>query len=231
VTDKPPLSPLVALGVLGLIGCTKPPAPAEQRFEATLRVTSDDASPLPGAKFSLAGKPFGETDLAGTLSVRLRGTEGQMVRLSLECPEGYAAPEHLSPLRLTQTRRMGQSTPQPLTLDAVCTRQTRKVALIVQGPPGTPLPVQVNGTQLTSTDVDGNAHLLLEVDRSQRTVTARLDTQSVPDLVPQNPERVFELSGRDSLLFFAPELTKVRRPAPRRAAPAAPRRHIPYRID
>jgi hypothetical protein len=227
---KPVLARLFPASLWLLSSCAEPPAPTEQRFDATLRVTTDDAAPLASAKFALNDKPFGVTDRAGTLSVRLRGTEGQTVRLSIQCPEGYSPPERLPPLRLTQTRRMGERTPQPLTLDAVCTRQTRKVALVVHALPDATLPVEIDGKTITSTDIDGNAHLLLEVDRGQRTVTARLNTSEKPDLLPQNPERVFELSGRDSVLLFAPELTRVRRSSPRRRAPAQPR-HVPYRID
>ncbi len=231
MSPRSALSSLLAIGLGLLSSCAEPPAPAELRFDATLRVTTDDADPLANAKFALNGKPFGVTDLTGALSVRLRGTEGQTVRLSLECPEGYSPPERLPPLRLTQTRRMGQTRPQPLALDAVCTRQTRKVALVVRALPEATLPIEIDGKVVTSTDADGNAHLLLEVDRSRRTVSARLNTSQRTDLLPQNPERVFELSGRDSVLVFAPELTKVRRAPPRPAAPPPPRRHVPYRID
>jgi hypothetical protein len=224
------LTRFVASAACLLASCAAPAARSEQRFEATLRVTTDDAEPLSGAKFALNDKPFGSTDRTGTLTVRLRGTEGQAVRLSLTCPEGYSLPEHIPTLRLTQTRRMGQSAPQPLTLDAVCTRETRRVALVVHALPDAILPVEVDGKALTSTDRDGNAHLLLEVDRSQRVVTARLDTSRQPHLSPQNPERRFELTGRDSVLFFAPELSEVRREGPRRSVQPPPR-HVPYRIE
>jgi hypothetical protein len=222
-------SRLLAASVWLLASCGAPSA-SEQRFDATLRVTTDDAQPLSGAKFALNARPFGSTDRTGTLSVRLRGNEGQTVPLSLTCPEGYSAPQGIPALRLTRTRRLGQSTTPPLTLDAVCTRKTRNVALVVHSLPDKGLPVEVDGKVMATTDRDGNAHLLLEVDGSQRTLTARLDTSHQPNLVPQNPERSFELSGRDSVLFFAPELTEAPRKPPRRRS-SAPPRHVPYRLD
>lgn len=213
-----------------LASCDTRSAPPEQSFEATLRVTTDDAEPLAGAGFSLNAKRFGATDRTGTLSVLLRGSEGQTVQLSLACSEGYSPPESLPALRLTRTRRIGQSGTKPLTLDAVCTRRARAVVLVVHALAGKSLPVEIDGNAVGATDADGNAHLLLEVDRSRRTVTTRLDTSRQPNLLPQNPERSFELSGRDSVLLFAPELHDVPPRAPRRPS-SIPRRHVPDRLD
>ena len=230
MSSRVTLTRLVAVSAWWLASCDTRSATSEQSFEAILRVTTDDAEPLFGASFALNAKPFGATDRTGTLSVLLRGSEGQTVRLSLACPDGYSPPEGLPTLRLTRTRRMGQSGTQPITLDAVCTRRTRAVALVVHALPGKSLPVEVDGKALGSTDADGNAHLLLEVDRSRRTVTTRIDTSTQPSVLPQSPERTFELSGRDSVLYFAPELHDVPPKAPHRPI-SVPRRHVPYRID
>lgn len=219
---------MLAAASMGLAGCSSAPPPPTQRFETILRVTSDDEEPLPRAQFAVNDHPFGVTGPNGTLSVVLRGTEGQLARLTLTCPLGYSAPEALPPLRLTTVRRPGEATPQPLTLDAVCTRDTRRVGLVVRSLPGTALPVLVDGKPITTTDPDGNAHVLLEVDRSQRALTVRLDTSKRTDLMPQNPERRFELNGRDNVLYFAPELQEPKRPVARRSAP---KKHVPYRLE
>ncbi len=162
--------------------------PREQKLRSDpARLPRTTPSRFPGRAFALNAKPFGATDRTGALSVFLRGSEGQTVRLSLACPEGYSPPEALPALRLARTRRLGHGGIQPLTLESVCTRRARAVALIVHALPGKSLPVEVDGKAVSSTDADGNAHLLLEVDRSRRMVTTRLDTIGEPSLLPHEP--------------------------------------------
>lgn len=215
------------------LACGGAPEPAEQRFETTLRVVSDEGHSLAGARFSLGQQVLGTTGSAGTLTVRVRGSEGQALRLALDCPEGYSPPPALPPLRLTRTRQLDGRGSQALSFEAACTRRTRNVALVVHATNGVALPVLVNGAEQAKTDADGNAHVLLVFDRDQRSVTVELDTTARPELRPAKPERVFELAGHDAVLLFEPSFTST--PAKRAARPARaagpPARHVPYRID
>jgi hypothetical protein len=222
----------IALTGLALVAtaCGESPETLDERFDTTLRVVSDDAEPLGGAKFTLGKQELGTTGTAGTVSVRLRGTEGQILRLSVECPEGYAPPQAVPPLRLTRARRVDGRT-EPLSFETTCTRQTRNVALVVRAVNGDALPVLINGTERATTDADGNAHLLLHVDRGERALTVKLDTTARPELKPAKPERTFELSGRDAIVLFEPSFVTTRaKRSPRPAGTSAPR-HVPYRLD
>jgi hypothetical protein len=221
----------VACLAQGISACGSPPEVTYQRFEATLRVVSDDAEPLGGAKFSLGKQALGTTSSAGTLAVRLRGTEGQMLPLALDCPEGYAGPATVPSLRLTRTRRVDGRTTEPLSLEAVCARKTRDVTVVVHATNGHALPVLINGTEHVTTDADGNAHLLLRIDRGERTFTVKLDTTARPELKPAKPERTLELSGRDAIVLFEPSFVVTPSKRPARPTPAPTRRHVPYRID
>ncbi len=215
--------------------CGEAPPPTEQRFEAGLSAVTDEGQPLAGARFLLDKQVLGSTSQSGTLTVRLRGSEGKLLRLSMECPSGYSPPEALPPLRLTQTRRVGEAGPQPLSVKATCTREMRTVAVVIRAEKGTDLPVQVDGKAAGTTDADGNAHVLLNVDRGTRSITVGFDTTTRPELLPKNPQRVYELGGRDAVVLFEPAFTLAppkrvprRSPAP---SPAAPPRHVPYRLD
>jgi hypothetical protein len=66
-----------------------------------------------------------------------------------------------------------------LSFETICTRQTRNVALVVHAVDGDTLPVLINGTEHATIDADGNAHLLLQVDRGERAVTVRVDLEKV----------------------------------------------------
>jgi hypothetical protein len=222
---------LHAFGALLALACGAAPDPAEQRFDAELRVTSDDGNPLGGARFGTGKQELGTTSSAGTLSVRLRGNEGQALKLAVSCPEGYLQPTAVAPLRLTRTRRVGHEGFQSLAYDVTCARRTRSVALVVHAAGAGALPVLVDGKPQSSTDAEGNAHLLLELDRQDQQVHVKLDTAAHPELRPASPERTFDLGDQDALLLFEPELSQAPLKRRARAVSAQPSRHIPYRVD
>ena len=73
------------------------------------------------------------------------------------------------------------------------------------------------------------AHVLLQLDRDVRKVSVTLDTTEQPRLRPQNPSRTFELHGKDAILVMDQPFSAPSRPTVRLGA--APKRHIPYKIQ
>jgi hypothetical protein len=200
----------------------------DDRFEISLRATSDDALPLAGAKFATSKSNLGQTSGSGVVNVRLRGAEGQTLAVAVTCPSGYESSGELPPLRLTRTRRVGEAVAQPLAVEATCIRKLRDVVLVVRAESAPNLPVHVDGKPAATT-TDGMAHLLLQLDRDVRQVSVTLDTTDQPKLRPQNPSRTFELHGRDAVLVMDQSFSAA--PKPQNRNPPAPRRHIPYRVQ
>lgn len=75
------------------------------------------------------------------------------------------------------------------------------------------------------------AALSCDWDRKARTLSASLDTSGRPELKPQKPSRVFELTERDAILIFDQSFATPKRARMARPPRAAAKRHIPYRVD
>jgi len=202
--------------------------PKADAFEVELRARNDDGVPLAGAAWAHSGQTLGETGADGALRLTLRGREGQSMQTSIACPRGYAAPDTTPPVRLAHTRRISDKQEQPVTVEAVCTRAAREIALVVHTERGPALPVLVDGKPAGSTDADGNAHVLLRVDRSMRKLDVAVDTSARADLTPKSPARSFELDGRDGVLVFAENFTQSLAAKPK--AQARPK-YVPYRVN
>lgn len=215
-----------AVFLVSTLGCSS--KTADDRFEISLRATSDDALPLPDVAFTTGKSNLGKTSNSGVVNVRLRGAEGQTLPVTVTCPSGYESSGELSPLRLTRTRRIGEAVAQPLTVEAICIRKLRDVVLVVRTDSASNLAVQVNGKP-AATATGGTAHLLLQLDRDVRQVSVTLDTTEQPKLRPQNPSRTFELHGKDTILVMDQSFTDS--PKPHHRNSPAPRRHIPYRVQ
>lgn len=206
------------------------PAPSEAEFSVVFKTTSEDGEPLATVALSAGGKPLGASDASGRLTARLQGSEGQSLDVKAICPEGYASPEAASPIRLSHVRALGKASLEPIAYQVVCERKLEQIAIAVRAEHGKELPVLVNGIPKGVTDRDGQAHLLVEVDRDVPSLRVELDTTLAPASLPQNPSRVFELHGEDAILIFEQKFTEA---APLRARPAAPAppRHVPQRLD
>lgn len=215
-----------ALLLFSTIGCSS--KTTDDRFEISLRAISDDMTPLADVAFATGKSNLGRTSNSGVVNVRLRGTEGQTLPVTVTCPGGYESSGELSPLRLARTRRVGQTLAQPLTVEATCIRKLRDVVLVVRAENASNLAVHVDGKPAATT-TDGTAHLLLQLDRDVRQVSVTLDTTDQPKLRPQNPSRTFDLHGKDTVLVMDQSFTAS--PKPQHRNSRAPRRHIPYRVQ
>ena len=196
-----------------------------------LRVRNDDGEPLAGAILTSERKKLGVTDGRGLLERSIPGNEGQTLLAIVTCPQGYEGPKAPIPVRLTKTRRVEAAAPRPTRIEATCRRKTRQLVLVVRTTGGAELPVLVEGVPAATTNRDGNAHVLVEVDSGVRSLAVTLDTTNHRDLAPKSPRRLFDLDGDDALLVMEQGF-RGSTPGPRGNRPAArPRRHIPTRVD
>lgn len=215
---------------LGVAGCgAANESVSVQRFEIALSAVTDGGEPLSGVQFASRSQRLGVTAESGRLDIKLSGSEGKTFPISATCPKGFAAPEKLPALRLATRRAIGATRPQPIPFEVVCTKSLRDYVLVVHTNQSS-LPVIVDGQTKAATDADGNAHVALQLDRSVRSVNVTIDTSGRSQLKPLSPSRTFELDGRDAVLLVGQDFSQPKaRVTPR--PPAAPERHIPYRLD
>ena len=224
------LCQLPAIVLLGaLLGCSSHPKQhLASEFKVELHAESDGGNVLQGVNVYSSHRLLGQTNNAGRLDFVLHGTEGQIEPIEWGCPEGYVATEHTKTLRLAHTKSVAISTPQPLKLDATCSRQMREVVVVVHGEQANTIPVMVDGKIASVTSSDGFAQVLLNVDRAILSVTVGLDTNTRPNLKPKNPTRKYDLSPNDTLLIFDQKFSALQ---PTRAIVRKESRHVPYRVD
>lgn len=202
-------------------------------FDVVLKATSDDGDPLQGVRFTTGASSIGTTNANGTVSVNMRGSDGQNLPISATCPDGYVSPEQASTLKLTEVRRVNQERPASLGIDVTCIRKLREIVLVVRTANAPSLPVDVGGKTVGKTDNEGSTHVRLQLDRDVRSLSVSLATNDSPTLRPQNPSRVYELDGQDAMLLLGQSFTVERKsPAKRRVATSATAgKHVPYKID
>lgn len=220
-------------GVLALsmssVGCNES-APTDQPFRLELSAVADDGTPLSQVRFHSGDRKLGATTETGRVVVKLRGQEGTTLPIEAHCPDDYSSPEPES-LRLARVKSVRGGETSPVRFEAVCRRQTRDVVLVVRAEGGADLPVTIDGQVRGTTDESGNAHVVLSVQQEEEDVAVSLDTSDDQSLRPQNPRRVFELSGRDTIALFHQSFSQAqpkRRATPKRAP--SKRRHVPYRM-
>lgn len=202
-------------------------------FDVELKATSDDGELLEGVKFATSSSTIGTSNAKGTVSVNMKGSDGQSLPITTTCPDGYVGPEQTSTLKLTEVRRVNQENPSALGIAVTCTRKLREVVLVVRTTNAASLPVDVGGKTVGTTDENGNAHVRLQLDREVRSLSVSLGTNDSPALRPQNPSRVYELDGQDAILLVDQSFTIDRKVVvKKRVASSVPRaKHIPYKID
>jgi len=219
----------VFAAALAVTACSAAPAPPRD-FAVELTVHSDDGSAVADVTLARGRQSLGKTDAEGRLRLRLAGAEGEVVPLAVTCPDRFVPPGVALSVRLTTTRRVGKSQPQAQKIEATCARRTRDVVVIVHAPGGETLPVKVNGLDAGTTDVRGDAQVVLRVERDLKALDVELDTTARPQLLPANPRKLVALDARDGILLVEQPFSLRRAGAPA-SRPRAQRRHVPTRID
>jgi len=219
------LSALVACCLLS--GCATTSAEAGQRFDIDVQVESDPSKPLASVAIMQGSAELGRTAADGSVRVALRGRNGDVVSLRVECPEGYASPD--KPLSITLRPLVGPSVvPQ---YRAQCEPLLRTLVVAVRAKGGADLPVKHLGREIARTDAAGTAHALLKVPPSEQ-VTLVLDT-AAPErdrLRPKSPEYTLVMPARDQVAVFDQSFTELAPPVVKRK-PQAPKTVGPVKIE
>ncbi|MFO0604000.1 MAG: hypothetical protein U0324_12540 [Polyangiales bacterium] len=212
---------LAAAAALAVGGCSSQQAPT--LFSVTLRVMTDQR-PMPGAQVVIRDRPQGTTDAQGSFRMRMAGTEGAVVEVTVRCPEGFQSPAEAVrvPLRsAVSLDRNAQATGIETTIQ--CPPDQRVAAVIVRTPNRANLPVVFQGREVTRTDLQGVAHMIFKV-HPRDVLAFRIDTSSQPQLRPASP--TFTVATRDGDDVYVSTLNFEEAAAPRQvrrpARPSAP---------
>ncbi len=210
-----------------LVSCSEPPPPP--RFLVTFLAESDPGHPLAGVVFHGPKGPLGTTSEDGKVSVAIRGREGTTVSFRVECPSGYVAQQERIDVKLTRLLGAVPGEQQGLRVSVRCPPAERSLVVAIQAKGGSGLPVEVDGRDVTRTDQDGIAHLLLRAPPGRRFVI-RLDTTERERLRPKSPSRVVSIADYDKITVFSQpfeEKRKRRRRRRRKKRPPAPIGPVP----
>ncbi len=191
-------------------------------FVVSVLVESDPGSPVTGATVSSRGAALATTGDEGRVRLELGGSEGELVSLNVNCPDGYHAPAEpitFSLLRLTG----GASAPE---YRARCAPTSRSVVVAVRAEHGPDLPVTYMGREVARTDGSGAAHVLLDL-KPGTSFRLTLDTSESDALRPRSPSETFSVPDRNGIQVFEREFQvsrKKNRVRRRKKRPAGPRR-------
>ncbi|MGC4089347.1 MAG: hypothetical protein QM756_15960 [Polyangiaceae bacterium] len=207
-----------ALGTLALLaGCARSQL-EPTTYSLTAVVESDPGVPLAGAAILRENSVLGTTGADGKASLRVRGAEGETLRLELRCPTGHRAPSGWLDVNL---RKLDDAS-KPPSYKLVCQPEQRLLVVAVRASNGPNLPVLYLGKEIGRTDSNGVTHVQVRARPGERFELA-LDTAQSPKLIPQHPTAVFVAKAEDELLLFE-QAFKVPQPKQtRQKAPSGPR--------
>jgi hypothetical protein len=164
-----------------LAGCAPFAHPKLHRVR--VNVVSDPGLPLPDAALRAGARTLARSDENGTIEVELPGKPGELVKLTLSCPEGYRAQE----TELSVLLREPQPAEPPPEFSFACPPLSRTLVVAVRADHGAHLPLRFLGEELARTDGSGTAHALVHAKPGDA-LTLTLDTSAEPQLMPQHPE-------------------------------------------
>ena len=215
-------APLVAL-LAG--GCDRD---LSRSYDFVVRVSSDAGTGVEGTRASAKGRSLGVADASGAIDIRVRGREGDVLSIDIECPPGHRAP----PAVLVPLRQMGRSSRRRASsgqrvlpeFATVCTPLTHSIVVAVRAERGAHLPLLHLGRELTRTDSSGAAHLRLDV-ASDDVVELVLDTTEQPQLRPKSPVLRIQPGSSDEIIAASQDFTLLTQtPAKKVVAPRGPTR-------
>lgn len=193
-------------------GCA--PARAPVLYPITLRVVSD-SHPMAGASLLYHDRLLGTTDSEGTFRMRTTGQEGQLMELTLRCPDGFTSPTAPLPITLHSTIGLNGQQNDGIVTTAQCPPSQRVAAIIVRTPNRANIKVMYQGHEITRTDAQGYAHMIFRVPPNEL-LSFRLDTTEQPLLVPASPTQSVTTRDQDDVYVVSQTFDQL---APARAPP------------
>jgi hypothetical protein len=169
-------------------------------YPLVIRVESQPGQPVAGASVSFQGRSVGRTDDAGTVTLAVRGAEGEHVTIGVGCPDGFAAAGKAADIVL---HALEDPTRKP-EYDVECRPIRRTIVVVVRADRGPDLPVMYLGHEVARTDESGAAHALLEVPASDDVEISLSTVEAGHErLRPQNPSMKFFASDPSDLKVFS----------------------------
>ncbi|HMR76204.1 MAG TPA: hypothetical protein PKD61_13855 [Polyangiaceae bacterium] len=198
---------LLAPCVVFCVGCGLLEPPPTPSFESRIKVFGDPDQPLKDAKIMYKKKEVGVTDADGLVNLRLKGSEGQVINLNVQCPDGFTSPSEPVSVAL---RRIADKSVKPM-FRVDCPPSRRNIVVAVRADNGPNLPVKYLGREIARTDESGAAHVYLSVAPNQQIqMQLATDGDDAKDLRPQSPVLAFEVKSRDEV-FVIDQKFKVER--------------------
>ncbi len=214
---------VLALGVVLSSACAADEGEARQGFSLSFKASERD-QPLPGVRIKLADEALGETDDEGLLNVVIRAHEGDILAVDAECPERFSLVEAPATVLVHRVNTLGNAAgaeDRGLRTVVRCEPKLWEQLIIVrtEGASVGGLPVRLNGAEVGRLGAGGTTHLVVR-GVEQRPWVITLNTDSRPDLIPQNPQlsasidrtqTVIQLRQQFSVERVKKKVRKVRR--------------------
>jgi hypothetical protein len=191
--------------VKGLLG-EKEVAPVSRSYPVQIVAFGDANKPLAGVELLLGKRTVGTTDAAGSLKLSLKGNEGDVVNLSVKCPESFASPEGSLSVGL---RHFAEGSPPPR-FETRCIPLVHSFVVGIRTENGANLPILRLDKTIGKTDDFGVAHLLVQAAPHDQ-VALTLDTTDFPMLRPQKPTLSFAAPDHDELVLLEQKFTVLRK--------------------
>lgn len=206
----------LALCVAGCGQAAEPPP--NPPYKVAFLVSSDPGRAMPGAVLSGAGKELARTDARGRAELSLTGAEGELVDVSVKCPDGYTSPT--KPFTVALRRLVDSRT---MELAAACPPTRRRVILAVRAENGAHLPIRVMGNPAGRTDGSGAAHVMLDAAPGDRIeIQLSTDEKGNEALRPKNPVLAHTVNPADEVVVVSTSFQIEKKPVFHRPKPKGP---------
>jgi hypothetical protein len=106
-------------------------------YDVHIRITADRGRPLPGARIVFEGAAVGRSNEQGLVRLAVHGKEGEVVPLTVECPDGFRSPGRPLEIGLRKLVDPGSSAE----FAATCQPLARSIVVAVRADNGAGLPV------------------------------------------------------------------------------------------
>ena len=194
--------------LLLLAGCTE----SEGHFPVVISTTTDDGRPFPDVIITLGKAIAGKTGADGKLSVTVRGKEGNKVLVAAQVPRGYKLSSTANAIVLRRLTDVSDNKGRLLPVEHVVkfAPLVRQYAVLVRvGIPG--LDVETFGTRQAVTNGKGVAMFLYQGAPGDE-LSVKVNTQTHPELRPQNPTASFLLGQRSEAYVVKEKFSTYKAP-------------------
>lgn len=213
--------PIALTGLLafGLAGCKQPPPPV---YQSQLTVESDPGVPVVGAAVMRGTKEIAKTGPDGKALLKMRGTEGEMVELTVKCPDGFAQPKPIS----IALHKLAEKA-KPPEYSQSCPPSVRNVVVAVRAEEGANVPVKYLGQLMATTDASGAAHFALQAKPGD-TLEVVLDTSANARMRPASPPHQFRVEDQDRV-YLLKQTFQIEKEKPKYVPKATLPQRLPVR--